>query len=41
MSNFNMAEAPDYAERVFYVSGPNAMGIAKSQIKTDFFPGFA
>jgi glycine betaine catabolism B len=45
-------EMPDYLERIFYVSGPRAMvvrfqktladlGIAKSRIKTDFFPGFA
>jgi len=45
-------EVPDYAERLFYVSGPNAMvmamekmlkgmGIPGSRIKTDFFPGFA
>jgi len=47
-----MREMPDYAERLFYVSGPRSMvlkfeevlaelGIAKSRIKTDFFPGFA
>ncbi len=45
-------EMPDYAERLYYVSGPRSMvvkfeqvlaelGIAKSRIKTDFFPGFA
>ncbi|WP_317204060.1 hypothetical protein, partial [Janthinobacterium sp.] len=45
-------EMPDYAERTYYVSGPRSMvvkfekvlaelGIAKSKIKTDFFPGFA
>ena len=45
-------EMPDYAERLFYISGPRTMvlkfekvlaelGIAKSRIKTDFFPGFA
>jgi ferredoxin-NADP reductase len=45
-------EMPDYRERLFYISGPRAMvvrfqqvlqelGIAKSKIKTDFFPGFA
>ena len=45
-------EAPDYAERVFYVSGPGSMvtafggtlkdlGVRDSRIKTDFFPGFA
>ena len=42
---------PDWRERTFYLSGPNAlvdafdetlrrMGVAASQIKTDFFPGF-
>lgn len=45
-------EIPDYAERIFYVSGTHAMvtamhqifkelGIPRNQIKTDFFPGFA
>ncbi len=45
-------EIPDYKERIFYISGPNAlvtsfeellrsMGIPPQQIKTDFFPGFA
>jgi len=45
-------EVPDYKERLFYISGPHSMvaafekvlrniGIAKRQIKTDFFPGFA
>lgn len=43
---------PDYKERTFYISGPHSMvvatenvlkklGIPKSQIKTDFFPGLA
>jgi ferredoxin-NADP reductase/Na+-translocating ferredoxin:NAD+ oxidoreductase RnfD subunit len=43
---------PDYLERVFYISGPQAMvtnyadmlrsmGVAKRNIKKDFFPGFA
>jgi ferredoxin-NADP reductase/Na+-translocating ferredoxin:NAD+ oxidoreductase RnfD subunit len=43
---------PDYRERMFYVSGTHAMvtafkktlhdlGVHRSQIKTDFFPGFA
>jgi ferredoxin-NADP reductase/Na+-translocating ferredoxin:NAD+ oxidoreductase RnfD subunit len=43
---------PDYRERTFYISGPQAMvktlrgvllgmGIRRSRIKTDFFPGFA
>src|SRR3989344_5084160 len=45
-------EVPDYAERLFYVSGPpgmvNAMkrllinlGVSRFAIKTDFFPGLA
>ena len=45
-------EMPDYAERLFYISGPRAMvlkfdevltelGIARHRIMTDFFPGFA
>lgn len=45
-------EVPDYAERIFYLSGPHAMvagfeqtlkkmGIKKNQIKIDFFPGYA
>ncbi len=45
-------EIPDWQERVFYISGPQAMvsvfrdtlkamGVRRSQIKTDFFPGFA
>jgi ferredoxin-NADP reductase/Na+-translocating ferredoxin:NAD+ oxidoreductase RnfD subunit len=43
---------PDYRDRTFYVSGPHTlidscndvfsgMGIPRSQIKTDFFPGLA
>jgi ferredoxin-NADP reductase len=43
---------PDFAERTFYISGPQAMvdaerrllrrmGVAFWQIKTDFFPGLA
>jgi ferredoxin-NADP reductase/Na+-translocating ferredoxin:NAD+ oxidoreductase RnfD subunit len=43
---------PDYRERMFYISGTHAMvstfkktlaelGIPRTQIKTDFFPGFA
>jgi ferredoxin-NADP reductase len=46
------AEVPDYRERTFYLSGPqamvdafeatlNRMGVSGDQIKTDFFPGFA
>jgi ferredoxin-NADP reductase len=45
-------EIPDYRERMFYVSGTHAMttafektltemGVARSHIKIDFFPGFA
>jgi ferredoxin-NADP reductase len=45
-------EIPDFKERIFYVSGPrsmvvackkvlDSMGVKKSRIKTDFFPGFA
>jgi len=45
-------EIPDFRDRVFYVSGPRAMvtrfqhvlkelGVARSRIKVDFFPGFA
>lgn len=45
-------EVPDFRQRYFYLSGPHAMvtayietlsrlGVASSQIKTDFFPGFA
>ena len=45
-------EVPDFYERTFYISGPHAMvtrfrrslrelGVARSQIKVDYFPGFA
>ena len=45
-------EVPDFRERLFYISGPRAMvlrfqkalrqlGISRSRIKVDFFPGFA
>jgi ferredoxin-NADP reductase/Na+-translocating ferredoxin:NAD+ oxidoreductase RnfD subunit len=45
------ATIPDYAERLFYLSGPHAMvstikeqllllGVKRHQIKTDFFPGY-
>jgi ferredoxin-NADP reductase len=45
-------EVPDWQERFFYISGPPSMvsafetnlkkiGVKKSQIKTDYFPGFA
>ena len=43
---------PDYLERIFYVSGPQAMvsatrkvlrelGVPRHRIRTDFFPGLA
>jgi ferredoxin-NADP reductase len=49
---FVKKEIPDYRERIFYVSGTRAMvvtmektlhelGIPRSHIKIDFFPGFA
>lgn len=45
-------EVPDYQDRTFYISGPRAMvvrfrsvlkelGITRSRIKVDYFPGFA
>ena len=45
-------EVPDYKERMFYISGSGAMvktfgavlkamGVPRSHIKKDFFPGFA
>lgn len=45
------AEVPDWRERTFYISGPNAMvenykklltrmGVSKRRIVTDYFPGF-
>lgn len=45
-------EVPDYAERLFYLSGPQAMvrsaqtaladlGVPRTRIKTDFFPGYS
>jgi glycine betaine catabolism B len=45
-------EVPDYGDRTFYISGPRAMvvgfqslliglGVARSRIKVDYFPGFA
>jgi ferredoxin-NADP reductase/Na+-translocating ferredoxin:NAD+ oxidoreductase RnfD subunit len=45
-------EIPDFRDRTFYISGPQAMvtrfqgvlkklGVAPSRIKVDFFPGFA
>jgi ferredoxin-NADP reductase len=50
-SQMIISEVPDYKERYFYISGPHAMiigfqetlnklGVKKSHIKTDFFPGF-
>lgn len=46
------AEVPDWASRTFYISGPQQMvsayrktlrdmGVSRSRIHTDFFPGFA
>lgn len=46
-----MGVVPDYKERMYYISGPHSMvtafektlsemGIHRSHIKTDFFPGF-
>ena len=46
------SEVPDYLNRYFYISGPlgivtasestlQNLGVQKSHIKTDFFPGFA
>jgi ferredoxin-NADP reductase/Na+-translocating ferredoxin:NAD+ oxidoreductase RnfD subunit len=43
---------PDYSNRIFYISGPDAMvtnykklllsiGVSRKNIKTDYFPGFA
>lgn len=45
-------KAPDFKQRIFYISGPHSMvdafektlkqmGIPSSQIKVDFFPGYA
>ncbi len=45
-------QAPDFADRIFYISGPHGMvtvfqktlsdmGVPSSAIHTDFFPGFA
>ena len=45
-------EMPDFQDRIFYISGPRIMvvrfqkvlaelGVSKTRIKTDFFPGFA
>ena len=45
-------EIPDFKDRTFYISGPhsmvvsfsdvlNSLGVDKSQMKKDFFPGFA
>lgn len=47
-----LAEVPDFKERVFYISGSHGMvtafkkmlrelGVARKNIKTDFFPGLA
>lgn len=51
-ANVIAAEVPDYAHSLFYLSGPNtmvlafeatliAMGVQRSHIRKDFFPGFA
>lgn len=51
-ANTIMQRVPDYGERIFYISGPQGMvtsfkemllgiGVKRSQIKTDYFPGFA
>jgi ferredoxin-NADP reductase len=50
--NMIRQEVLDYKERTFYLSGPHTMvsafkktlkdlGVSRSQIKIDFFPGFA
>jgi ferredoxin-NADP reductase len=50
-ANLIRHEIPDYRERIFYVSGTQAMvsamtatlkqlGVPRRQIKTDYFPGF-
>jgi ferredoxin-NADP reductase/Na+-transporting NADH:ubiquinone oxidoreductase subunit NqrB len=50
--DFIRHEIPDYAERLFYISGPQAMvddlrhalrrlGVHGSHIKADFFPGYS
>lgn len=47
-----LREIPDFRERTFYISGPRTMvvrfeaalkqlGVSRSRIKVDFFPGFA
>ncbi len=51
-SDMIQKEVPDWRERIFYLSGPHSMvtafdstlkkmGVHKSHIKKDFFPGFA
>lgn len=50
-ANLIKGEVPDYLERTFYISGPHGMvsafevtlknmGVKRSNIKTDYFPGF-
>lgn len=50
--NLIKSEVPDYKDRYFYISGPHGMvtafeatlkkmGVPRSNIKIDFFPGFA
>ena len=51
-ADFIEREIPDWRERMYYLSGPHTMvvafenelqdlGVPRSKIKTDFFPGFA
>lgn len=51
-AQFMRHAVPDYRERIFYISGPQAMvkavrrklqrmGVRRSRIRVDFFPGFA
>jgi ferredoxin-NADP reductase len=51
-SDMIKSEVPDYFERTYYISGPHPMvssmqdmlhglGVPRSKIKTDFFPGYA
>ena len=50
-ANMVKEKVPDYMDRIFYISGPKTMidnfkealsslGVKKTHIKTDFFPGF-
>ncbi|HAO64546.1 TPA: oxidoreductase [Candidatus Taylorbacteria bacterium] len=51
-ANSIKAEVPDYMDCIFYLSGPQSLvlafedtlsklGVSRTQIKTDYFPGFA